>query len=161
LVIAKKGKPVLLDSYDAERRPVAKALLEITDAATRRGAALVRLRHPIVAELRNQLMGFIGNLGVFRERLAAALSMFSVHYAKSPIVAQDQPALLSRGTVGLGSPEAPTLLDWATFGAGPSPGDRAPDVTLAAEAEGRQRLFDLTRGTKHTLLIFDGAAATP
>ena len=55
--------------------------------------------------------------------------------------------------------ESPSMSDWLDFGAAPSAGDRAPDVDLRAE-HGPKRLFELLRGTKHALLLFDGAAAT-
>src|SRR5204862_284258 len=46
------------------------------------------------------------------------------------------------------------------FGAAPAPGDRAPDATVADPTRGPTRLFAITRDTRHTLLLFDGAAAT-
>jgi hypothetical protein len=59
--------------------------------------------------------------------------------------------------------EEPSVADWAAFGDGPAPGDRAPDVHYRerdGDDGGGPRLHDLFRGTGHVLLLFDGAAAT-
>jgi hypothetical protein len=52
--------------------------------------------------------------------------------------------------------ESPTLRDWAAFGEGPRPGERAPDAPLAED----DFLSDRVRSPRHALLLFDGAAAT-
>jgi 2-polyprenyl-6-methoxyphenol hydroxylase-like FAD-dependent oxidoreductase len=161
LAVRGEARPDLLDSYDAERRPIARATLDATDIATRRGASFVRLRHPIAAELRNQVLGFVAGLDTFRERLAQNIAMLGLHYRESPVVAQDQPSVFSSSMIGLGESEAPNLLDWTNFGSAPAPGDRVGDLALAGAIDGRARLFELLRGTRHTLLLFDGAAATP
>jgi hypothetical protein len=56
--------------------------------------------------------------------------------------------------------ETPTLADWAAFGDGPAPGERAPEVTFATASGVYARMGDVLRGTKHVLLMFDGAAST-
>ncbi len=155
LVTRGKAKPALLDSYEAERLPVAKALLESTDAATRGIGTFGALRHPIAVGLRNQLMSFVTNLDIVRERVGRTISMIEVAYRDSPIVAQDRTSVLRANVLSSTETEQPSLADWAAFGDGPSPGDRAADLPL-----GDKRLFDLFRTGKHVALLFDGAAAT-
>lgn len=147
LVVRAAARPELLDSYDAERRPIARAILDATDQATRRGAAAIRLRHPLAVGLRNQLMGLVTSLHVVREKVTETLSMLGHGYEGSPIVAQDRTSAWNANVVG-GDAEHPTLVDWAAFGDGPAPGARVA------------RRFEDRRSPRHSLLLFDGAAST-
>ena len=98
--------------------------------------------------LRNQLMSLVTSLSLVQSRAARALSMTEVAYRGSPIVRQDRSPVWEANVLASTETEAPGLADWAAFGEGPSPGDRAPDAPLVPGAPG------------HTLLLFDGAAAT-
>ena len=155
LALVQQGaaRDVLLDSYEAERRPVAEATLRGTDTSTRGLAAAIGMKSELAIGIRNQLMGFVTSLGFVKERAGRAISQIDVSYPKSPVVAQDQVPIWNVRVVG--SDERPGLADWIHFGDGPEPGARVPDVAF-----GEQRLFDVLRGTHHTLLCFDGAAAT-
>lgn len=161
LVQRGRARPELLDSYDAERRPVAAATLAGTDAATRRGIIAFTLRNPIAVAMRNRLLGFVANLGFVGDRAAQGLSMLEIGYPDSPIVAQDRPPLHRAHLLTSADVESPSLRDWVDFGHGPAPGERAPDVLVAPEQPDSPRLYDLLRGPTHTLLLFDGAAPTP
>ncbi len=153
LVDAGAARPELLDSYDAERRPVAAATISGTDLATR----MVTLRNPIARGMRDRLATFLSSLEVVQKRMLASASELAVGYRKSPIVGEHRaPLVASRLHGAHGDDERPSVSDWFDFGAGPRPGDRAPDVVL----DGATHLFDLLRGTAHVLLLFDGAAAT-
>jgi 2-polyprenyl-6-methoxyphenol hydroxylase-like FAD-dependent oxidoreductase len=147
LVIRAAARPELLDSYDAERRPIARATLDATDQATKRGAAAIRLRHPVAVGLRNQLMGFVTSLDVVREKVTQMMSMLGLGYEGSPIVRQDRTSAWN-ANVAFGDGEHPSLVDWAAFGDGPAPGARVA------------RLFEQRHSPKHSLLLFDGAGAT-
>jgi hypothetical protein len=153
------GKPVLLDSYHAERHPVAAATLAGTDTATSGLAFNLSLRNSVALELRNQVLGFATGLGLVRRRAARTTSMLDIHYAHSPITGQDRPTLLGTRMLG-GGDEAPTVRDWFNFGHGPGPGERAPDVRFDDEREGSPRLFEALDARLHTLLLFDGATAS-
>lgn len=153
------GQPVLLDSYHAERHPVAEATLAGTDATTSGLVFNLSLRNSVALELRNQLLGFATGLGLLRRKAARTASMLTVRYADSPIVGQDRPTLLGSRMLG-GGDEAPTVRDWFHFGHGPGPGERAPDVLLDEEQEHSPRLFQSLDSKLHTLLLFDGAAAS-
>jgi FAD binding domain len=87
----------------------------------------------------------------------SATSMLEINYRDSPIVRQDRASAWQSKLLSSPSSELPSLGDWAAFGEGPAPGDRAPDASISPAGK---HLFDILRGTRHTLLLFDGAAAT-
>jgi 2-polyprenyl-6-methoxyphenol hydroxylase-like FAD-dependent oxidoreductase len=153
LVHRGKAKDVLLDSYEAERRPIAEATLRATDTGTRGFVTALSLKSPIAIGIRNHLMNFVTSLEMVKERTGRTMSQIEVGYPKSPVVAQDQVSLWSVN-VG-GSSEDPGLSDWIHFGDGPTPGCRVPDVPV-----GDKTIFEIIRGTHHTLFCFDGATAT-
>jgi len=117
LALAVRGHaaPGLLDSYQAERRPAGK---EIVDRAVR--------------------IAFTDEIDMDDERRQFLTDMqMTLTYAGSPIVGEAM--------------TAPGVSDTA-----PAPGDRAPDATgLRRDGVGHPlRVFDLTQGTRHTLLIY-------
>jgi 2-polyprenyl-6-methoxyphenol hydroxylase-like FAD-dependent oxidoreductase len=152
LVAAGAARETLLDSYDAERRPIAASTLVGTDLATR----VVTLRNPVAREVRNRLGALLAGLEVVQKRILAQASELAVGYRTSPIVDEHR-ASVARATVGKRVGEQPTLADWVGFGGGPHPGDRAPDVAVDDETT----VFSLLRHPRSTLLLFDGAAPTP
>jgi hypothetical protein len=83
--------------------------------------------------------------------------MLEVAYPDSPIVAQDQISAWAAAMPGTSDPEAPGVRDVWDFENGPAPGERAGDTVLP---DGR-RLHEIIRGTAHSLLLFDGAVASP
>lgn len=139
--------PELLDSYEAERAPVATALLAGTDSTTRLMERAVSLRSPITQALRNRLMSLVTRLPGVASRAARTLSMLDVGYPDSAIVGQDRASIIG-ANLKSGELEAPSLVDWAAFGDGPAPGERATPIR------------DLFRDRRHVALLFDGAAAT-
>jgi 2-polyprenyl-6-methoxyphenol hydroxylase-like FAD-dependent oxidoreductase len=161
LVTRGGGRDVLLDSYEAERMPVATALLGATDAAMRGLEVALGLKGSLATGLRNQLMSFATSLDVVKSKVQRTVSMLGVGYPKSPIVAQDRTPVWTAKLRSSNDDEKPSLADWAAFGDAPAPGQRAGDVSLSPPAPGRTCLFDLLHGTRHVLFLFDGAAATP
>ena len=122
----------LLDSYEAERKPVDKAVIRQTDRATR----LVSLHGTIGRFVRDHLMSLLSRLPGSEERIGEGLSGIAVNYRRSPIVEE-------HGSVM----------------AGPTAGDRAPDAAVA-DANGRPlRLYDLFAEHRHTLLLLGGSEA--
>jgi 2-polyprenyl-6-methoxyphenol hydroxylase-like FAD-dependent oxidoreductase len=101
LVATGKAAPMLLDSYDAERRPVAARVIEHSARWTEVGT----FESELVRKLRNQAVQVATGLGPVRHRLAAYTEETDVAYRDSPIVAS-----------------ADDRDD------GPRPGDAAPDV---------------------------------
>jgi len=112
LAVQGTAAPGLLDSYEAERRPAGKA---IVDRAVK--------------------IAFTDEMDMDDEREQFLLEMqMTLSYAGSPLV----------GSSG------------DRFAGGPAPGDRAPDAHgLRRFGVGHAvRLFELTRGTGHTLLVY-------
>ncbi len=126
LVLRGRAPESLFDSYDAERGPVARTVLRMTDRATR----MILSENRALQALRNRLIPFVASFQGAREKLLGGLSELAVNYARSPIVEQH-----GHGPLGAG--------------------DRMPDGELTETATGRQvRIFDLLREARHLLLFF-------
>jgi FAD binding domain len=125
LVVAGAAPETILDSYEAERRPVARGVLRGTDLLTR----AIALRHPVAVSIRNAVVSFLAHFDFVQRRIAHTMSELDINYRRSPLVADDH-------------------------GSGPRPGDRAPDVPCGAPDGRVQRLFEVLRDTRHTLLLF-------
>jgi 2-polyprenyl-6-methoxyphenol hydroxylase-like FAD-dependent oxidoreductase len=111
----------LLDSYGAERAPIARDVLHGTDQATR----TVDARSPVLEAIRNRVASFLSELDSVPQQISMGLSELGVNYRESPIVAEDLHGIAS-------------LHDFP----GPHAGDRVPDVPLdAALNGGAARLF--------------------
>jgi 2-polyprenyl-6-methoxyphenol hydroxylase-like FAD-dependent oxidoreductase/heme-degrading monooxygenase HmoA len=122
LALAVRGlaAPGLLDSYDAERRPAGKMIVD-----------------------RAVSIAFTDEMDMEDEKAQFLLEMqMTMNYAGSPLVG-----------------EAP---GGEAFPAGPEPGHRAPDVYGLRRfgVAHPLRLFDLTRGTRSTLLLYADAGAS-
>jgi 2-polyprenyl-6-methoxyphenol hydroxylase-like FAD-dependent oxidoreductase len=72
----------LLDSYHAERHPVAAHVISLTTAMTRVGTARSRLER----EVRNELMKLVSKIPAARARIVDELEEVAVGYRGSPIV---------------------------------------------------------------------------
>jgi hypothetical protein len=156
LVVAGHARDELLDSYDAERRPIAAATIQNTDVATR----VVTLRNPVAREVRNRLAGLLHAIEAVQHRMLRTATQIALHYRKSPIVREDRLAVVHASVTEDRSTEAPTLGDWLDFGAAAKAGDRAPDCVLGETRPSRLHELLAEAGTRHTLLLFDGSAAT-
>jgi 2-polyprenyl-6-methoxyphenol hydroxylase-like FAD-dependent oxidoreductase len=156
LVLRGACKPGLLDSYNAERWPVGRNTVDVTDAATKRAVRMMTLRSPLAQALRNQAISFVVNSGIFQERAFESIGQLTVAYAASPIVGEHHSSIWTT-EIGLKrTNERPRPGDWYNFGKGPGPGERVSNLDMASG----QSLIDLLCGTRHVLLLFDGAAAT-
>ncbi len=148
------GRLSVLDSYAAERAPATRALLQITDSATRGLQELLTLFNPVARELGHRLLRFVASLGLVQHRVSRSLSMLDVGYHKSPLVDQNHEA---RAVMGDEAGEPISLHAWLDFERGPEPGERAFDGPLVdISGRGVQWLFQLFSGSKHTLLLFIG-----
>jgi 2-polyprenyl-6-methoxyphenol hydroxylase-like FAD-dependent oxidoreductase len=151
LVAAGASGDALLDSYNAERRPVATDVLRGTDWLTR----AVTLRSHVGEAVRNHLAATLSEFEFVQKRVTQGLSELRVGYRGSPIVAEDRASLVrSLWPSGHG----PGLGAYLDFGAAPHPGDRVPDVPLHPHEGGPGRLFEVLHGTRHKLLVFEGAS---
>lgn len=132
LVARGEAPGTLLDSYDAERRPVGETLLRVTDrffAIAVGGGRLGRIVRRLLPTLVVQLLG----VPIVRKRVARFVSQTGIRYRESPLSTD------AHGAARLGKKA-------------PHAGDRAPDVELDA---GR-RLVELMHGPRHSLLLFAG-----
>ncbi len=150
LVCQGRARESLLDSYGAERRPVAEGVLRGSDLATR----AVTLRGEVLRTVRDGLMRLLSEFDFVRRRFSLGASELAVGYRGSPIVAEDRAGVLHAAFPHSRQPGEPGFVDALDFATGPHPGDRAPDVPGANE--GDPRLIDTFSPTDHTLLLFPG-----
>jgi 2-polyprenyl-6-methoxyphenol hydroxylase-like FAD-dependent oxidoreductase len=136
LVVQGASPAAILDSYQAERHPVALRVLRGTDWATWFVTRVVADQNSLVRVVRDNVAGWLSRLGPFRRQLTRNVSELGINYRQSPLSADNWPLNDSAG--------------------GLRAGDRVPDVTLVPPPDGPGRLFDVLRHTGHTLLSFDG-----
>ncbi|WP_437813502.1 FAD-dependent monooxygenase [Sorangium sp. So ce1078] len=126
----------LLDTYEAERLPVARRLIDFTD----RLFGLMAGHGPVGRTLRAvapRLMTRALGISAVQRRILGFLSQLKIRYRKSPL------------SVQIGSPPEH----------GPRAGDRAPDAVVRSAAGEQVHLFDLMRDAGSTLLLFTGPHA--
>jgi 3-(3-hydroxy-phenyl)propionate hydroxylase len=134
LVMQGKARPVLLDSYQTERHPVAESLLRGTDEAYTRllkagdlGRAAVRLLGP-----------FLLSSEFVREKMRNTLEEIDINYRQGPLTSEH------------GGSD------------GPCAGDRALDANVVTlPAKDTVPLREVIRGTYWSLLLFSGAECEP
>src|SRR5215467_1800546 len=136
LVASHQSPENLLDSYDAEREPVAAGVLEFTDQFTK----MATLHNRVAQGIRDLALHLLASLPRFEQNLAERLAELAVSYHDSPIVEEH-----GDGLPGL-------------HGDGPVAGDRAPDGWVVKRRGESVRLFQILRDTRHVLLLFAGAA---
>ncbi|GLK85458.1 FAD-dependent monooxygenase [Ancylobacter defluvii] len=133
--LAGKGDAgLLLASYEAERRPIAREVIK--GAARKLHAAFTSSR---VAQLvRDIAVTIVGKLGAAQKQLQLELSETNIFYEDGPLVALGAP------------PHRPTRTDVGT---------RARDADFIDPQTGRSiTLWPLLCGTHHTLLLFPETA---
>ncbi|HVX11338.1 MAG TPA: FAD-dependent monooxygenase [Pirellulales bacterium] len=138
LVHAGRAGEKILESYDAERRPVGRSLLQATGAMSQ----IVLLRHPVADKLRDWTASLLTSLDVVQDKIRSSLSELGINYRTSPIVEEQRP-----------SDWRSAVTSW--WDSGLRAGDRAPDASGLRTADGKElRLFDLFSVTQHVLLLF-------
>ncbi len=131
------GDPaVLLDSYEAERRPVARAVVKGATQKLHFGMGT----SPLLRLAKDVMIPMAARIPAVRRQLQLELSETRVHYGDGPLV-----------ELGRGSPKGE-----------PSVGDRAREATIVQQAHGEpQSLWRLLAAPRHTLLAFGAAGAPP
>lgn len=76
LVINQKASPKLLQTYNAERRPIAEGVLKRSDQLTR----LVSLTQPLLIQLRNCLLPILAKRSLLIKNMVKNISEVDVHY---------------------------------------------------------------------------------
>ncbi|MBL9008745.1 MAG: FAD-dependent monooxygenase [Myxococcales bacterium] len=164
------GRDILLDSYEAERSPVAAELMKTSDLATRGLNDLFTLHGSLAQSMRNSLLQLVSEFGLVRRSISRNLSMLDLGYPNSPIVDQHHASRLTRargasaealsaGPKGTGANIG--LRQWLDFGHGPSPGQRAFDGrALDVTSNQKRSLYSLLHSGQHLLLLFAGTVET-
>ncbi len=125
------GDGSLLDTYERERRPVARSMLQTMDFLSRASLA----RHPLLRRPRDWILKWLGRQAWFRRRLVRRFSQLDVNYRTVASSLNLPPGFLR--------------------GPGPCPGDPVPDVKLVYPNGSYSRhLQALLRDPRHHLLIW-------
>lgn len=142
LVAQGRAPEGLLDTYGEERLPVARGVLR----ATHLGTTVLTSRNPVVAALRNGVIGASMRSGAVQRRAVNTAAELRVGYRRGPMSSGD------KGRSGLAK------LGLASPSGAPIAGDRTPDVALGDS--GKVRLYDYLNHPGHTLLAFAGERPT-
>lgn len=129
LVLKGKADPALLDTYEEERLPVAKMVLDETDGNFKAFWS----QNPVFTFLRDHALFQIMSLPAVAEFIFYRGSELNIHYRTSSLAVQ--------------MPHAGHALH---------AGDRAPDAHLQTAAHQATTIFDQYGTTRFTLLIFSG-----
>jgi hypothetical protein len=124
LVVRGRAPGSLLDSYERERRPVARGVVSTTDRLTR----LATVRSPLLRRLRNALIPIAGRAGRLPRRLAKNLSELDVAYR-----------------AGWSVDGSKTVERWIPNGQGALPGLDPALALVVPEHQGRQAAEEAAR----------------
>ncbi|MGE0369839.1 MAG: FAD-dependent monooxygenase [Candidatus Dadabacteria bacterium] len=139
LVLEGRGAYTLLESYQAERLPVGKEVVSLTDKATR----MAGTHNPILGAIRNKVIGVASRINAVQDRLLATLAQIEIHYKESPIVSERwyQPD---------------TVEGYHGYRDDLTAGERVRDYSLKGRDGGIGTLYGLLKNGLHNLLLFTG-----
>jgi hypothetical protein len=150
-VLRGRASDALLDTYQEERMPVARAVLTGSDL----GHSAIFSPNPVMTFVRDRVLMPALRLRAVQNRILDGVAELDVGYRDSSLAREQADVRLD------GEGEAAGPVDHVRFRRGPHAGDRAPDARGRHSRTGAPtRLFDLFRGTHFTLLLFDGTAST-
>ncbi len=132
LVVSGRAPDALLDSYGAERLPVAQDVLKLTHTLVRYGT----ISHPVKRRVRDVVIPALGRSTLVQRRAVGRLSHVRVAYPPGPLARQ--------GRRGRGAPK---------------PGQRIPDIGVRAGGQATT-LHTVLRGGRHVLVIPAAAVAS-
>jgi len=141
LVLKGKSPGRLLDSYNEERHRVGKGVVGLTDMATR----MVGLHNPVLAAVRNKLLGKLSKLDPVQDKILTTLSQIEINYRESPVVEERwyQPDAIE---------------GYHDYRHDLQAGERVKDYSLSSlGGNGGIQLYDLLKDIRHNLLLFTGA----
>lgn len=142
LVLAGKARESLLDTYQEERMPIARYVLQ----GSHTGTGILVVQNPVLRWLRDHVLLPLLNLDSIQRYLAQQASELNMHYRRSSL---SHSYYESRGNVS-------ELLTWRRA---PHAGDRAlPDDCLSYPSHEQTNLYQALRGTESHLLLFAGLA---
>ena len=135
LVIAGTSPITLLDTYQEERLPVAKTVMDSTDTNTK----IFLSKNPVIKFLRERVL----SLARVQAYLVRRASQLDVNY-RSASLARTHQALQQ-------------VNDWLAFRTAPRAGDRAPQGNCEWHpSRTKTSLFQVFQGTEWRLLLFGG-----
>jgi 2-polyprenyl-6-methoxyphenol hydroxylase-like FAD-dependent oxidoreductase len=123
MVIADHAGERLLDSYHAERHPIAADILRFTDLTFRTGLG----SNVLVRKLRPMLLPLVFGSSWVTSKMTRTMAQLEINVRRSPIVE-----------------------DHRIFPTGPHAGDRAPDASFMLDGKSTQ-VFEQLRGTTHVV----------
>jgi 2-polyprenyl-6-methoxyphenol hydroxylase-like FAD-dependent oxidoreductase len=123
LVLAGHAGERLLDSYHAERHPIAADILRFTDLTFRTGLG----SNVLVRKLRPMLLPLVFGSSWVTSKMTRTMAQLEINVRRSPIVE-----------------------DHRIFPTGPHAGDRAPDACFLLGGKSTQ-VFEQLRGTTHVV----------
>jgi 2-polyprenyl-6-methoxyphenol hydroxylase-like FAD-dependent oxidoreductase len=130
-------RPAVLDSYDGERRPIARKILQ----GTHFGTKMMTGRGPMKTVMRIAGLMAVAGIEPVQRRISRVAMNLDLHYRESPIAVDDRS--LGDKVLGLTDPTR-------VFA-----GDRVPHPSV-----GEGRLSDLLAPFEWTLLLFPGRSPT-
>jgi 2-polyprenyl-6-methoxyphenol hydroxylase-like FAD-dependent oxidoreductase len=130
LVIDNKAHATLLDSYEAERRPAVKDVVEKTEALTK----MALIENDFNSKLRHFSSKILSNPIEASKKITSAIAQLDIYYNTSPIIDYNE-------DVNANSPRY---------------GQLAPDIKLGKYT----RLYDHFENPGHNVLMFTGKGAS-
>ena len=139
-----QAAPGLLDTYQAERHPIARSVLR----GTHLGTQLVLAQNPLMRAVRERAVPAVVNIPPVRRRILTAVSQLAINYRGSSLSVDADDRAESRGRLHRDA-------------GGLRAGDRVPDATLLDASNSEPvMLFDLI-SHGWTLLLFPSKDAMP
>jgi len=139
-----QAAPGLLDTYQAERHPIARSVLR----GTHLGTQLVLAQNPLMRAVRERAVPAVVNIPPVRRRILTAVSQLAINYRGSSLSVDADDRAESRGRLHRDA-------------GGLRAGDRVPDATLLDASNSEPvMLFDLI-SHGWTLLLFPSKDAEP
>jgi 2-polyprenyl-6-methoxyphenol hydroxylase-like FAD-dependent oxidoreductase len=126
LVASGRAPDALLDSYGAERRPVAEEVVRLTHALVHYGT----MSHPVKRRIRDVVVPALGRSAAIQRRAARRISQVYVGYPPGPLT-------------GPGRPGGPR---------GPGAGQRMPDIAVL-DGGRASTLHQVLRAGRHVLMV--------
>jgi 2-polyprenyl-6-methoxyphenol hydroxylase-like FAD-dependent oxidoreductase len=151
LVLKGKASPSLLDTYQEERLPVARAVLH----QTHRNTFLVLAKNPVLRLVRDHVLVPLLSVESIEASFAKSGSQLEITYRASSLSRSYDGPAAKEGAAPAGQSAGMAKHEVAGQGA-PQAGDRAPDGPCQrAPAQIATTLFQELQGTAWSLLLFD------
>jgi 2-polyprenyl-6-methoxyphenol hydroxylase-like FAD-dependent oxidoreductase len=154
LVVQGKASDRLLDTYEEERRPVARSVLRGSDV----GHGAVFSPSPAMRVLRERVLAPLLQVGAVQRMILDRAAELDVGYRGCTLARDDAAPVPLLRTVRRDGHPVVSLSGWLRFRRGPHGGDRAPDARGRGADGGPLRLFDVFRGPHWSLLLFPGTS---